>query len=165
MLSQVCMMSIVSHLLNFYHTVICLQQVYIVKVTRIMKRQYVCVFCDLLWRTPAAHGAKSQLGNGTVGDKLSGSRLICDQHCCRQGSHRALCSLTYWGCSLTNTTSIYGRPWCHGNWGIVCKTEREMERPSYTQVLIALYLKRNGSRFEIMLLVHPVMVEFCVYET
>lgn len=41
--------------------------------------------------------------------------------------------------AATNTRSIYGRPWCHGNTGIVC----EAQKGSYTQQQSTLYLQRG----------------------
>lgn len=134
---------LLSHLQNFYHTVICLQQVYIAKVTRTGKRNETC---DVPWSAAAHPG----LGNDT--QTIWGGRLWIDLRLAllqaRLTSGRGFLFSNLLGCSLTNTRSIYGRPGCHGNWGIVCKTQRGKERPSYTQLLIALYLKGNANGSE-----------------
>lgn len=88
-----------------------------------------------LWLTPAGPGPCSWHPNYLrtlwIDLRLAGSAHIGSWLCVRQPTGDV---------PLANTRSIYGRPGCHGN---CVPMQRVMERTSYTQQLIALYMKEE----------------------
>lgn len=123
--------SIISHLLKFYRAVICLQQVFAVKVTGTREKKWDVWSAVIHWSHRADPRPVISLWTDP---RLALMLLLC------------VCSPANWGCSPSQTPSIYGRPGCHGNWGIVCKTQRgNRKRCTTTDCTV---FNRNSSSFK-----------------